>query len=237
MELIRYVSVASTQDTARQLVLASHRLPFTVLAQTQSRGRGRLGKQWSSAPGGLWLTVALRVPSAESVRQAALVTAFSIGHALQTAAPLEISVKWPNDLLIKRKKICGILAETLVLPGETTLLLGIGVNANNTIDDRVLPRATSLKDELNRSVNTDCLLGVIMTRVDQDIASLAERGFSAFLPWLQSHLALVGETVAIEINDQQEHGRVKGLSETGALLLTDVNGLIREVDAGSIYSW
>ena len=110
-------------------------------------------------------------------------------------------------------------------------------NPNNTIDDRVLPRATSLKDELNRSVNTDCLLGVIMTRVDQDIASLAERGFSAFLPWLQSHLALVGETVAIEINDQQEHGRVKGLSETGALLLTDVNGLIREVDAGSIYSW
>jgi len=181
--------------------------------------------------------MALRVPSAESVRQAALVAAFSTAHALQTVAPLEVSVKWPNDLLVKRKKICGILAETLVLPDRTILLLGIGVNVSNTIDDKALPRATSLTNELHRHVHTDGLLSAIMAQADQDVTSLAERGFSVFLPWLQSHLALVGETVAIELNDQRECGRVQGLSETGALLLTDVNGLIREADAGSIYSW
>ena len=234
---MRYVSVTSTQDTARQLVLGSHPLPFAVMAQTQSRGRGRLGRHWQSPQGGLWFTIALHVPSSESVRQAALVAAFSVAHSLRTLTSLETLVKWPKDLLLRRKKVCGILAETLVFPSRTALLVGIGINANNTIDEIASPRATSLSQELNHSVNTDDLLASVMMEVDQDVSTLAEQGFSPFQPWLQSHLALVGETVTVEFNGQRETGGVLGLSETGALLLADVNGLVREVDAGSVYCW
>jgi BirA family biotin operon repressor/biotin-[acetyl-CoA-carboxylase] ligase len=177
------------------------------------------------------------VPSSESVRQAALVAAFSVAHVLQTLTTLETLVKWPNDLLVRRKKVCGILAETLVFPTRAVLLVGIGINANNRIDEIASPRATSLSQELNHSVNADDLLASVMMEVDQDVSTLAEQGFSPFQPWLQSHLALVGETVTVEFNGQKETGRVLGLSETGALLLADENGLVREVDAGSVYCW
>jgi len=237
LELIKYVSIASTQDTARQLAFGSHPLPFAVLAQTQSRGRGRLGRHWYSPQGGLWLTIALHVPSPESVRQAALVAASSVAHALQALTAREALVKWPNDLLLGRKKVCGILAETLVFPSRTVLLVGIGINVNNTIDGIASPLATSLTDELNSSVNTDDLSTSIVTEVDRDVSTLAEQGFSPFRPWLQAHLALVGEIVTVEFNGQRETGSVLGLSETGALLLADANGLAREVDAGSVYYW
>lgn len=181
--------------------------------------------------------MALDVPSSESVRQAALVAAFSVAHVLQTLTTLEVLVKWPNDLLLGRKKVCGILAETLVFPARTALLVGIGINANNTTDEIISPRATSLSQELNHSVNTDDLLASIMTEVEHDISTLAEQGFSPFHPWLQAHLAFVGETVTVEFNGQRETGSVLSLSETGALLLADVNGLVKEVDAGSVYCW
>ncbi|MHB8070923.1 MAG: biotin--[acetyl-CoA-carboxylase] ligase [Candidatus Cryosericum sp.] len=237
MELLRYESIGSTQDTARQLVLDSHPLPFAVLAQTQSNGRGRLGKKWQSSRGGLWITIALDVPSAEVVQEAALVAAFAVAHAVQTLTAVEMQVKWPNDLLVGRRKVCGILAEALILPETTTLLLGIGINANNPVDEASTPRATSLKDELNRPVSVEDLSTAVITEVNRGIDILTRQGFSPFQPWLESRLALMGESITVEFNGQRECGRVRGISKTGALLLADSNGLVREVDAGSVYCW
>jgi BirA family biotin operon repressor/biotin-[acetyl-CoA-carboxylase] ligase len=237
MEVLRYSVIPSTQDLARQLALGSHRLPFAVLAQTQSRGRGRLGRDWLSPEGGLWLTVALDVPSAEAIRQAALVAAFAVAHALLAISGLQMYVKWPNDLLVRRRKVCGILAETLVQPAKTTLLLGMGINVNNSVDENCSLQATSLNNELKHTVSLDDLTAAVIAEVECDIAILIQRGFTPFQPWIQSHLALLGETITVEFNGQRESGRVEGLSSTGALLLADKDSLVKEVDAGSVYYW
>ncbi len=237
MEVLRYSKIPSTQDTARRLALGSRHLPFAIVAQTQSEGRGRVGRSWLSPEGGLWLTVAIDVPSAQTVRQAALAAAFAVAHAVLTTTNVQTYIKWPNDLLIGRQKVCGILAEALVQSATTILLLGIGINVNNSIDERCLQRATSLKDELNHAVDLDVLATTVIAEVERNMETLIQQGFSPFRQWVQSHLALLGETITVEFNDQRESGRVEGLSSTGALLLADDNGLVREVDAGSVYEW
>lgn len=237
MELLTYSNLASTQETARQIARDGHSLPFAVSAETQSEGRGRLGKSWNSPPGGLWLTLAFAVPSAETVRQSAMVAAHAVASALSSEAGVHTLVKWPNDLLIKRLKVCGILAETLVQPETTTLLIGIGINVNNMVLPEQLPRATSLRGELGRNLDVQRLTASILNMVELDMNTLILQGFDTFSPWMDANLALRNELITVKFNDQQESGRVTGLSKTGALLLKNPDGSLKEVDAGSVYEW
>jgi len=237
MELVTYSNIASTQDTARQIALDGHLLPFAVIAETQSAGRGRRGKSWDSPQGGLWLTLALAVPSPETIRQSAMVAAHAVASVVLTETGVRTLVKWPNDLLVKRRKVCGILAETLVQSGTTTLLVGIGLNVNNTVTPDQLPHVTSLRGELGRTIDVQSLCASILNMVALDISSLILRGFDIFSPWMDANLALRDELVTVEFNDKRESGRVTGLSRTGALLLKNPDGSLTEVDAGSVYDW
>lgn len=237
MELLTYSEVASTQDTARQVALDGHLLPFAVVAETQLQGRGRRGKYWDSPRGGLWLTVALAVPSPETVRQAAIAAAHAVATVVLTETDLHTLVKWPNDLLVGRRKVCGILAETLVQADRTILLVGIGINVNNIAPPDQLPQATSLKTELGHSLDLQHLAAGVVAMVELDMNTLMVRGFDAFISWIDTNLALRNELVTVEFNDQRESGRVAGLSRTGALLLENPDGSLKEVDAGSVYNW
>ncbi len=237
MELLAYPNIASTQDTARQIALDGHSLPFAVIAETQSEGRGRRGREWNSPPGGLWLTLALAVPSPEAVRQSAMVAAHAVAAVVLVETGVRTLVKWPNDLLVKRRKVCGILAETLVRPGTTILLVGIGVNVNNVVLSDQLPHATSLREELGYSVDLQHLCAGILNTVELDMNILILRGFDPFGPWMKANLALWGELITVEFNNQRESGCVAGLSRTGALLLKNPDGSLKEVDAGSVYDW
>ena len=237
MELVTYSNIASTQDAARQIALDGHLLPFAVIAETQSAGRGRRGKSWDSPQGGLWLTLALAVPSPETIRQSAMVAAHAVASVVLTETGVRTLVKWPNDLLVKRRKVCGILAETLVQSGTTTLLVGIGLNVNNAVTPDQLPHVTSLRGELGRTIDVQSLCASILNMVALDISSLILRGFDIFSPWMDANLALRDELVTVEFNNKRESGWVAGLSRTGALLLKNPNGSLTEVDAGSVYDW
>jgi BirA family biotin operon repressor/biotin-[acetyl-CoA-carboxylase] ligase len=237
MELLTLANIASTQDTARQIALDGHLLPFAIIAETQSAGRGRRGKSWDSPEGGLWLTLALAVPSPETARQSAMVAAHAVASVVLTQTGVRTLVKWPNDLLVKRRKVCGILAETLVQSGTTTLLVGIGLNVNNLVPPDQLPRVTSLRGELGCAIDVQHLCASILNMVELDISSLILRGFDSFSTWMDANLALRDELVTVEFNDQHESGWVIGLSKTGALLLKNPDGSLAEVDAGSVYDW
>lgn len=237
MVLFHYSQVVSTQDTARQIALDGHPLPFAVIAETQSSGKGRRGKSWDSPSGGLWLTSALAVPSVETVLQSAMVAAHAVASAVLVETGIRTLVKWPNDLLIERRKVCGILTETLVQTGSTTLLVGIGINVNNLVSPDRLPHATSLRAGLGHSIDVQHLCECVLNALEHDLNTLILLGFEMFSSWLDTNLALRNELVTVEFNDQQESGRVTGLSRTGALLLRNPEGLLREVDAGGIYAW
>ncbi len=233
MNVIALDEVDSTQAAAKDLLSRGATLPFVVTAATQSQGRGRGEHTWISASGGLWCTLACRVSQPALYRQASVVAGLSVATVLREAFQLDTSVKWPNDVLVRDKKICGILADMLIGEEESTLLLGIGVNVNNTLD-QLLPRATSLAVELGRAVDRDELLHHILDRVTEDIAVLGRQGFVPFAALLNSVLARRDQSVTVTFGDSHLSGRVRGVDDSGALLLEETTGRISAVDAGDI---
>jgi BirA family biotin operon repressor/biotin-[acetyl-CoA-carboxylase] ligase len=166
-----------------------------------------------------------------------MAAAHGVAAAVLTETGVRTLVKWPNDLLVERRKVCGILAETLVQSGTTILLVGIGINVNNVVPPDQMPRAASLMAELGHSIDLQHLRDGVLNVVTLDINTLILRGFDVFRPWMDANLALRDELVTVEFNDQRESGRVAGLSRTGALLLEKPDGSLTEVDAGSVYDW
>ena len=179
----------------------------------------------------------LAVPSAQTIQQAAIAAAHAVATVVLTETGLHTLVKWPNDLLVGRRKVCGILAETLVQTDRTILLMGIGINVNNIAPPDQLPQATSLKAELGHSLDLRHLAAGVVAMVELDMNTLMVRGFDAFVSWIDTNLALRNELVTVEFNEQRESGRVAGLSRTGALLLKNPDGSLKKVDAGSVYNW
>jgi len=237
MKVFTYKEAASTQEAARQAVNDGEHLPFAVVAETQVAGRGRGSHSWKSPPGGLWLTLALTVPEIEVVRQAAMVAAHAVSSAIERETSLATQVKWPNDLLCGDRKVCGILAESLVLSGAATLLIGVGLNVNNPRLPEQLPRMTSLSEELGHPVSLERLTTLVLDLLLTDMQQLAQQGFSQFYVWIMDHLALRGRQVAVEFNGQCHDGTLIGISPAGSLLLEDGTGLALTIDAGSIYEW
>jgi BirA family biotin operon repressor/biotin-[acetyl-CoA-carboxylase] ligase len=166
-----------------------------------------------------------------------MAAAHAVASVVLTETGVHTLLKWPNDLLVKHRKVCGILGETLVQSETTTLLVGIGINVNNVVLPDQLPRAASLREELGHSIDLQHLCASVLNMVELDINTLILRGFDTFSPWMDANLALRDELVTVEFNDQRESGRVAGLSRAGALLLKNPDGSLTEVDAGSIYDW
>lgn len=237
MEILKLQSAPSTQQVARELVLTGHTLPFAVLADTQSAGRGRLGRLWRSEIGGLWLTIAEPTPSADAISPVALVAASTAARAIVAGTALNVSVKWPNDLLIGRRKVCGVLAESLIQFNRTVVLLGVGLNVNNRVHGSDLTQATSLCEELGHSLSLHLLASSLIEKIHRDIELLVTDGFESFLPWLRSHLVLAGEVITVEFNGERQTGRIVGLSDTGSLLLAGSDDTVSEVSAGTVESW
>ena len=237
MKVLTYKELTSTQDAARKATSDGEHLPFAVVAEKQVAGRGRSGRHWVSPPGGLWLTLALAVPEIEIVRQAAMAAAHAVSIAIERETSLATLVKWPNDLLCGDRKVCGILAESLLLPDTNTLLLGVGLNVNNPRLPEQLPRMTSLQDELGHHVSLERLTALVPDLLFTDILELAQHGFGPFYGWIMDHLALRGQEVGVDFNGQHDKGILVGISPTGSLLLKDGPEPARAIDAGSIYEW
>ena len=163
--------------------MALHKVPegTVVVAEVQTSGRGRLGREWFSPKGGLWFSVVLR-PKTEASEAAKLVFAASlaVADALGEFCGLHAETKWPNDVLVKGKKICGILAE-INSTGKNVnyAVVGVGLNANFKVKEalpkEVVETATSIEDlilDLHHKLNTSA---VIVTHQLTTVYKIADR--------------------------------------------------------------
>lgn len=235
---MRFIHLATTDSTmleARRRLAAGEHGPFTVVAQRQSGGVGRLGRPWSSPPGGWWLTVAS--PLNDGCRTLHDDTALCIADWVLTAcraamaaqlgtdAP-ELMIKWPNDVMAGDLKLAGVLIETVATGDGPVALVGVGVNANVDVadlDEGVRARATSLRALMNRDVDaklTHVSLTMIAERIDETVAPLAHRpGVVAAL--VRPRLWGIGRTVPITLPDATRVlGRIDGITDEGNLLAT-----------------
>ena len=181
-KIITYPSVDSTNAVAKKLALAGEG-ECAVTAAEQTAGRGRLARSWQSPAGeGLWVSLLLRprdVPASQA-GGAVFVAALAMAEALSAYGPAK--VKWPNDLVMGGKKICGMLAEAGFREGKCDwLVLGAGVNLLQTGFPEELPHATSLYLQTGARVPPEELLPVFLERFEPWYAVWQERGLIPIL--------------------------------------------------------
>jgi BirA family biotin operon repressor/biotin-[acetyl-CoA-carboxylase] ligase len=232
LSLARVVEVhdalASTQERARELALAGTPHGTLVVAGVQTGGRGRLGRHWGSPRGGLWMSVVLR-PGLEAGLASRITQTAAVGVAgALWEIGVEARIKWPNDLLVGGRKICGILAESGVGPGGRLdyAILGIGMNVNlDPSDLGVTDRGvTTIRSELGRNVDLLSLLRGMLTNLDAALGRIKD--FETVLEEWRTLNCTLGEKVRVRRFGETIEGRAVDLTREGALLLSASSGTV-----------
>jgi BirA family transcriptional regulator, biotin operon repressor / biotin---[acetyl-CoA-carboxylase] ligase len=245
-------SIGSTSD--RALAIASEgedKLPLLVLAGRQTAGRGRGANRWWSTTGALTFSLVLEAPPArlpaERWPQVALTAGLATCDALLTLNPTaRLGLKWPNDVYLMDRKICGILSESV--PGwRDRLVIGIGVNVNNRVQSATcLPEAggldiasiaTSLFDHDGVVHDLTTVLLAVLNEFDRCWRCLLDDGFGELAEAYRGRCVLTGRTVTIEQpGGQSLVGLCQGIDDTGALRLRTPGGE-QLVTAGTVTGW
>lgn len=224
--LVRFEAVDSTNRVAAELATQGAAEGTTVVAGTQTGGRGRLGRSWSSPQGGLWLTTILRPPVAVAANVAtlALVGGVAVAEtALRLTAgldrPPEVRVKWPNDVHVNGRKLAGVLGQ--VCP-PNAVLLGIGLNLNVSPDDwppDVRALATSLGHEAGRFTDPEASLEILFAELTHWYGRWLGEGFAPIRRRCLDLSATIGRPVRVSGPDLDFEGEALDIMDDGALLV------------------
>jgi BirA family biotin operon repressor/biotin-[acetyl-CoA-carboxylase] ligase len=204
-----------------------------VVAERQSEGRGRLGRNWVSEAGGLFFTVVLRprLAPAHSGRLN-LAVATVLVKTLRERYDLPASVKWPNDILVDEQKLVGILSEMEAESDQVTYVnIGIGINVNNQPPPAATP-AVSLKQLLGRNVMRKELLDTFLDRLERYLTNEDMNG--AVEEWKQYTVTL-GRPVKVATHNEIHEGLAVDVADDGALVLQMADGSRQNVIYGDCF--
>lgn len=237
---IRYFSsIDSTNQYAKRIAEEGAADGTLVIADEQTAGKGRGGRYWVTPPKeAISFTLILRPKlSPEKISMITLVMGLSVANALHALYGLDAGIKWPNDVVINGKKICGILTEMSAEIGEVHyIVIGVGINANLTRFPKELQEtATSLKLELKRDVNRAELICAVIEEFE-NLCSLFERKSSLEDLKDEYNRICVNADSAVRVLDPKGEytGHARGINETGALLVETEDGRVQEVSSGEV---
>ncbi|MFH1368738.1 MAG: biotin--[acetyl-CoA-carboxylase] ligase, partial [Elusimicrobiota bacterium] len=226
----------STQEEAKSLAGKSVNEWEVVVAETQRRGKGRLGREWASPSGGIWFSVILKpdiLP--DSVPQITLVASIALCDTIEKLLGINTSIKWPNDVMSAGMKIAGILTEMSAEVGKTNwVVMGIGINANNDIPADLKESAASLREISGKSINRPELLAFFLEEFRDKVNALIRNGFSAFQDRYNEYSILNGKKVSINNGHETLAGTAGMIDENGYLILQSDNGKIDRIIAGDV---
>jgi BirA family biotin operon repressor/biotin-[acetyl-CoA-carboxylase] ligase len=230
----------STNDIIEKLAADGVREGAVVFAESQSRGRGRLGRKWISPPHrGLWFSILLRPDlRPHAATQLTIAAATALVRAVRDQTGLQPEIRWPNDLLIRGRKVAGVLTElSAELDRIKHLTLGIGVDVNLAASEfppELRKIATSLKIETGRHISRIDLASAILRELDQDYSRLCTGRFDAVAQEWQQQCATIGRRVVIHMGPQRLEGHAEALDDDGALLLRTQHGRLERVVGGDV---
>ena len=235
-----FQETTSTNDVVDKLGRDGVKEGVVVFAESQTKGRGRLGRTWVSARGkGLWFSVLLRPPLApQAATQITVASATAMARALRQVSGLRVEIKWPNDVLVKERKICGILTEmTAELDKINFIVLGIGVNVNLAPADfppDLRKIATSLLVETGRPMRRSDLATAILRELDSDYARVRSGRFETVADEWEANCTTIGRDVEIACGNRIVHGRAESLDSEGALLVRTQHGHLERIIGGDV---
>lgn len=236
-EIFSYKEIASTNDAAINLANEGYPEGTVIFAESQTKGRGRINRAWASpASGGIYMSAIIRPDiSPGEASKITLLCAVAIIGAIKNISGINCSIKWPNDIYFKDKKIGGILTEmSAEMDAVKFLIAGIGVNVNTPLSD--LPDiAVSIKEIAAKNISRSELAKEILRQIEFEYTSFKQNGFSGIITRLKDLSATIGRHVKINAHGRIIEGQAIDIDEqTGGLLIRQDTGFIERVLAGDV---
>lgn len=237
-EIVHRIEAGSTNSLAMELAQQGAADGTAVIAETQTAGKGRRGRNWVSPLGNIYLSVVLR--PAVPVYKAPLITlmgAVAVASAIRKHLGVQAAIKWPNDILVSGKKVSGLLTEMSAEPDRIRhIVLGIGVNVN--MDIRSLPpdvrsRSTTLAATAGKAVDRTGFLKVLLAELDHWYRRFLRKEADVLAAWRELNETL-GKRVAVSGAGELLEGRAMGVDADGRLILELDDGSVRQVAAGDV---
>lgn len=240
--IFHYQIVSSTQHIAAELVRGGMYDHAVVVATRQTAGYGRKGDDWRDEPGSALLaTLILRPDDARNTSSSTMIAALAIADAILTLTGLRAEIKWPNDVLLNRRKVAGILADASWI-GMTleALRIGIGVNVGGSREAFIvagLPMATSIAAETGQSFTVETTLDTILDHFTRLEAIVASEGTASIVAAWRDALTTLGKPViATMVDGTVIQGTARDIAEDGSLLVMTNSGCVVTLRSAAVRS-
>ncbi|HEY2847635.1 MAG TPA: biotin--[acetyl-CoA-carboxylase] ligase, partial [Pyrinomonadaceae bacterium] len=213
LQLLHYDSLESTNSEAAKLAREGASDGVCVVVDEQTAGRGRQGREWISTKGsGVYMSLILR-PRVDprGLTLIPLIAAIAVHQVLLYVLTIEADIKWPNDILVNEKKICGILCEAVDTPSGMAVVVGIGINMSAASVDN----ATSIQEESQTPTNRDYLVRTIFTQIDRRLGLLNGETAQIIDDWSRRSSYAFDKEVSVDLGNEVFAGTTCGLDENG----------------------
>ena len=236
-QIAYYQEVSSTQDAAKSLAAQGANEGTIVIAETQTAGRGRIGRDWASPPGGIYLSIILRpaINPSEAIRFP-IIAGVAAAQAIEQLTELKPELKWPNDILIRGLKVGGILID---MSAETDrinyIIIGIGINVNTeSLPHEIKGIVTSLKTECGKEVSRVQLAQDILVQLESLYQIFEVSGFETIRKRWKALSNTIGAWVSVRGERERLDGRAMDIDVDGALIVQKADGTLERVISGDI---
>lgn len=235
-----FEQTTSTNDVVEKLARDGVKEGVVVFAESQTKGRGRLGREWTSPTRkGLWFSILLRPElRPQETTQLTVAAATALWRAIHEETGLSPEIKWPNDILIRGKKVVGILTElSAEVDRVKHVTVGIGVDVNlaaNEFSVELRKIATSLRIESGSPVSRPDLATTTLRELDRDYARVCAGKFAEVADEWEEHCTTIGQRIVVTMGDRKLRGRAESLDDDGALLLRTEHGRLERIIGGDV---
>lgn len=231
--------VTSTNDIGKDLANEGVNEGMIIFSETQMEGRGRLGREWVSPEGGLWFSVILRPKvHARHAAKLSLLASVAVAKTILRLYDAKTDVKWPNDVLLDGKKVCGILTETEIKGQRIDFaVLGIGVNADfevQALPANLRPLTITLRHQLKREVQREVLLSELLKDIESHYNMFEKQKFDGILEDWRRLASFLGSDIRIQTDGEMVNGLAVDVNDDGALSIRLEDGTVQNITSGSI---
>ena len=237
-ELYVYKEVNSTNTVAKFLSMHDVKNGTVVISEKQNKAKGRSGKSWESPLGGVWLSIILK-PNVDQSKfpLITLATGVAVAKTLEKVGVENPEIKWPNDVLINDKKVCGILTEAVAKFNTVeNIIIGVGIDSNLNVSQfskELQSGTTTLKEELKREGDENLLIKIFLEEFEKISELFNHEGYESILKEWRRRSYSIGKIVEVrEPYNAHYDGYVVGINKEGALIIEKVDGTLKKVISG-----
>ena len=233
-----YKEVTSTNTIAKFLSMHNVENGTVIISEKQTKAKGRSGKSWESPLGGVWLSIILK-PNVDQSKfpLITLATGVAVAKTLEKVGIENPEIKWPNDIMINGKKVCGILTEAVAKFNTVeNVIIGVGIDANLEVSqfpEKLQSGTTTLKEELKREGNENLLIKLFLEEFEEISEIFNNEGYEEILKEWRKRSYSIGKIVEVrEPYNTYYDGYVVGISKEGALVVEKIDGTLKKVISG-----